>query len=83
MQLGTYCPINSGYLCTSVLAHGVTAVWRLVHLDYSKFDGDILSDLLLESQMFQPELQGYFLVQLTHGTVVINCFAVYRILTVA
>ena len=43
------------------------AVWRLVHVEYSKFDGDVFSDLVLDSRMFQPELQGYFLVELSHG----------------
>lgn len=61
----------------SILAHGLMAVWRLVHVEYSKLDGDILSDLVLDSQMFQPELQGYFLVELSHGKY-INLLPVYN-----
>ena len=63
----TYCPIKLGYVCTSVLAHGVMEVWRLVNVEYSKRDRDILSDFVLESEMFQPELHGYFLIELSHG----------------
>ena len=65
--LATYCPINSGYVCTSIIAHGLMGVWRLVHVEYSKPDGDILSDLVLDSQMFQPEVHRYFLIELSHG----------------
>ena len=54
-------------MCTSVLAHGVMGVWRLVNVEYSKRDRDILSDFVLESEMFQPELHGYFLIELSHG----------------
>ena len=62
-----YLPINTGYLCTSVHTHGLLGVWRLVHVEYSMLDGDILSDLVLESQIFQPEVHDYFLIELSHG----------------
>ena len=62
-----YCPINSGYLCTSVHAHGLIGVWRVVHVEFSKCDGDILCDLMLETNMFQPEVHGYYLVEISVG----------------
>ena len=46
------------------------AVWRLVHVEYSKFDEDVLSDLVLDTQVFQPELNGFFLIELSHGKVI-------------
>ena len=54
-------------MCTSIHAHGLLGSGRLVHVENSKLNGDILSDLMLESQMFQPEVHGYFLIELSHG----------------
>lgn len=45
---------------------GLTGVWRLFDLEYRKSKDDLTSDILQETT-FQPEVQGFYLIEIQHG----------------
>ena len=57
---GKYCPVNGGLLCTSVVCVSIIGVWKILDMEFSKSDKEVLLYLLQETD-FQPEAHGYLL----------------------
>ena len=64
MTIVKYCPMKNEKLCTSVVCHGRIGVWRIVNSD---FDESTSNDEMDANGMFQPEQNGFRLLELAAG----------------
>lgn len=45
---------------------GIIGVWRILDMEFTKSDEDVLNDILQETD-FQPEAHGYYLFEILQG----------------
>ena len=51
-----------------MIATGQIGVWRCTQLDFATSDQTVLEDMVLEEQIFQPELHDFIVVEVSQGT---------------
>ena len=62
-----YSPVICEKLCTQVIAIGQLGVWRAVNMDYSSSDEYIIDEISKGEQLFLPEMESFFVIEIYKG----------------